>query len=153
MRMPSSSLHRSCDSLVRSVSFCAGFFQPMRFFQPLSPPLPPPLPHCPSPQALFLWVLQFLLFSPCMFSSVMGACTFPFVWGLMAGLRCTVVPVMGALIQSSRWLPIVEAPGYSRHPTSILAMQLLRGTYNRLLFICLFNLFSLFNHFSSHTCQ
>ena len=40
-------------------------------------------------------------------------------------LGCTVVPVMGALFQSRGWLPIVEVPGYSRHPTSILEMQLL----------------------------
>ena len=40
-------------------------------------------------------------------------------------LGCAVVPVMGALFQSRGWLPIVEAPGYFRHPTSILAMQLL----------------------------
>ena len=46
----------------------------------------------------------------------------------MAGLCfCAVVPVMGALLQSRGWLPIVEAPGYSRHPTSILAMQLLNA--------------------------
>ena len=32
---------------------------------------------------------------------------------------------MGALFQSRGWLPIVEAPGYFRHPTYILAMQLL----------------------------
>ena len=32
---------------------------------------------------------------------------------------------MGALFQSGGWLPIVEAPRYFGHPTSILAMQLL----------------------------
>ena len=32
---------------------------------------------------------------------------------------------MGALFQSRGWLPIVEAPGNFKHPTSILAMQLL----------------------------
>ena len=47
----------------------------------------------------------------------------------MAGLRC-LVPVMGALFQSRGWLPIVEAPGYSRHPTSTLAMQLLISVMN-----------------------
>ena len=41
------------------------------------------------------------------------------------GWVCAVVPVMGALSQSRGWLLIVEAPGYSRHLTSILAMQLL----------------------------
>ena len=30
----------------------------------------------------------FVGFSPMMFVSVTGACCFPFVWGLMAGLRC-----------------------------------------------------------------
>ena len=34
---------------------------------------------------------------------------------------------MGALFQSRGWLPIVEAPGYFRHPTSILVMQLLNA--------------------------
>ena len=53
---------------------------------------------------------------------------FSLVWGLMAELCCcAVVPVMGALLQSRGWLPIVEDPGYSRHPTSILAMQLLNA--------------------------
>ena len=45
------------------------------------------------------------------------------VWGSWLG--CAVVPVMGALFKSRGWLPIVKAPGYFRHPTSILAMQLL----------------------------
>ena len=50
-------------------------------------------------------------------------------------LGCDVVPVMGTLFQSRGWLPIVpEAPGYSRHPTSILAMQLL--TMVNCLIIC-----------------
>ena len=40
-------------------------------------------------------------------------------------LGCAVVPVLGALFQSRGWLPKVEAPGYSRHPTSSLAVQLL----------------------------
>ena len=53
---------------------------------------------------------------------------FSLVWGLMAGLCfCAVVPVMGALLQSRGWLPIVEAPGYLSHPTSILAVQLLNA--------------------------
>ena len=34
---------------------------------------------------------------------------------------------MGALFQSRGWLPIVEAPRYSRHPTPILPMQLLNA--------------------------
>ena len=98
----------------------AGFFQPMRFFLPFSsPPPPPPL--------LFPYGLLFLccccsLFSPLVFYSVTGACSFPFVRGSWLG--CAVVSIMGALFQSRDWLPIVEAPRYSRHPTSILAMQL-----------------------------
>ena len=44
---------------------------------------------------------------------------------------CAVVPVMGALFQSRGWLPIVEAPGYFRHPTSILAMQLLMNILDK----------------------
>ena len=31
------------------------------------------------------------------------------------------MPVMGALFQSRGWLPIVEAPGNFRHPTSIFS--------------------------------
>ena len=105
MRMPGGWLHRSCDSLARSV-----------------------LPSC--------WVLAAIFFpsrppprlvgfssTDVSFFSVMGACSFPLVWGSWLG--CAVVPVMGALFQSRSWLPIVEAPGYFRHPTSILAMQLL----------------------------
>ena len=49
----------------------------------------------------------------------------PFLWCGGSWLGCAVVPVMRALFQSWGWLPIVEAPGYFRHPTSILAMQLL----------------------------
>ena len=71
MRMPSSCLHQSCDSLACfSFSFVLGS---VSHFLPLPPP--------PSPQAC-----QF--FSPLMLFSVTGACSFPFVWGLMAGLRC-----------------------------------------------------------------
>ena len=33
---------------------------------------------------------------------------------------------MGALFHSRGWLPIVESPGYSRHLTSVLGMQLLK---------------------------
>ena len=51
----------------------------------------------------------------------------PSAWCGGSWLGCAVVPVMGALLQSRGWLPIVEAPGYSRHPTSILAMQLLNA--------------------------
>ena len=43
----------------------------------------------------------------------------------MDGLHCCASH--WALFQSRGWLPIVEATGYSRHPTSILAMQLFNG--------------------------
>ena len=103
--MSSSWLHRSCDFLARSV-FLHG-----RFCTQFSSPPPSPLP------------LGFVGFSPLTFS----------VWWVPvlliscggSWLGCAVVPVMGALLQPRCWLPIVEAPGYSRHPTPILAMQLL----------------------------
>ena len=64
------------------------------------------------------------VFFPLMLSSVWRVLV-PFLCCGGSWLGCTVVPVMGALFQSRGWLPIVEAPGYFRHPTSILAMQLL----------------------------
>ena len=82
-------------------------------------PPPPPLRLC--------W-----FFSPLMFSVWQVAV--PFLSCAGSWLGCAVMPVMGALFQSRGWLPIVEAPGYSRHPTSIWAMQLLItiliNTYN-----------------------
>ena len=74
-------------------------------------PPPPPLP------------IGFVGFSPLMFSVWLVPVRFLLCWGSWLG--CAVVPVMGALFQSRSSLPIVEAPRYSRHPTSILAMQLL----------------------------
>ena len=106
MHMPSCWLHRSCDSLAHSV------FLRARFCQPFSPP--PPLP------------LGFVGFSPLMFFSVWRV-PVPFLLCGGSWLGYAVVPVKGALFQSRSWLPIVEAPGYSRHPTSTLAMQLLNG--------------------------
>ena len=106
MHMPSSWQLLSCDSLARSVFLCAGFCQPFSF--------PPPLP------------LSFVGFFSTDVLSVTGACSFPCLWGLIAGLHCCASH--WALFQSRVWLPIVEAPGYSRHPTSILAMQLFNGT-------------------------
>ena len=88
-------------------SLCAGFCRPFS-----------------SRPALPLGLLGF--FSTDAFVSVRGACSFPLVWGL----GCAVVPVMGVLFQSRGWLPVVEAPGYFRHPTSILAMQLLMIYYS-----------------------
>ena len=64
--------------------------------------LPPPPPFLP---------LGFVVFFSTDVFSV------PFLWCGDSWLGCTVVPVMGALFQSRGWLPIVEAPGYSRHPT------------------------------------
>ena len=60
-----------------------------------------------------------------MFFSVRGPVPFLLCGGSWLG--CAVVQVKGALFQSRSWLPIVEAPGYSKHPTSTLAMQLLNG--------------------------
>ena len=87
--------------------------------------LPPPLP------------LGFVGFSPLMFFSVWRV-PVPFLLCGGSWLGYTVVPVMGALFQSRGWLPIVEAPGYSRHPTSILAMQLVtvQSTFFRLCTPC-----------------
>ena len=83
------------------VSFVLGFFSQRGSFSH-SPPS--------SPWALLL----LLLFSPLMFSSVMGAYSFPFVWGLMAGLRCcashgSIISVKGLAVNSgSPW--ILQAP-------------------------------------------
>ena len=56
----------------RSGFLRAGFFQQMKFFQPF-------------PLVSVGFVVVFFSTD---FSSVTGACSFPFVWGLMAGLRC-----------------------------------------------------------------
>ena len=87
--------------------------------------LPPPLP------------LGFVGFSPLMFFSVWRV-PVPFLLCGGSWLGYAVVPVMGALFQSRGWLPIVEAPEYSRHPTSILAMQLVtvQSTFFRLCTPC-----------------
>ena len=58
--------------------------------------------------------------------------------GWVAG---AVVPVRGALFLSRGWLPIVDAPGYFRHSTSILAMQLLTAD-SQLLLRCKHSRFS-----------
>ena len=93
----------------RSGFLRAGFFQPTRFFQPFSP--------------LLSLGFVVVVFSTDVFQC--DGCPVPFLSCGGSWLGCAVVPVMGALFQSRGWLPIVEAPGYSRHPTSILAMQLL----------------------------
>ena len=80
------------------------FIQPWRFTfvgtQFLAVCTPPSLPSLPSFHWRAQWVPAF----------------FPCEWGLMAqGLQD--LPAMGA-VPSSSWLPILEAPGYSRHLTS-----------------------------------
>ena len=104
MRMPGGWLHRSCDSLARSV-FPSCWVLSAIFF----PSRPPPrLVGFFSTDVFSVWRVPV-----------------PFLWCGGSWLGCAVVPVMGALFQSRGWLPIVEAPGYSRHPASFLAMQLL----------------------------
>ena len=102
--MPSSWLHRSCDSLARSVFF----------FVPGSVSHFLPLPAPPRLCWLFLhWCFQC---DGCLFLSFrVGA----------HGWVALLCQSWGALFQSRGWLPIVEVRGYSRHPTSILTMQLL----------------------------
>ena len=102
----------------RSGFLRAGFFQPMRFFQPFPP-------------SSLGFVVVVVVFSSDVFQC--DGCLFlSFCVGAHARLDSAVVPVMGALFQSRGWLSIVEAPGYSRHPTSILAMQLLISTNGHL---------------------
>ena len=91
MCIPSSWLHRSCDSLAHSV------FLRTRFCQPFSSPSPSPL--------------GFPGFSPLMFFlSVTGACSFPFMWGLMVGLHCCanhggIISIQGLAANSgSPWI-------------------------------------------------
>ena len=106
MRIPSSCLHQSCDSLACfSFSFVLGS---VSHFLPLPPP-----------PRLVSFSLHWC------FSVWRGPVPFLLCGGSWLG--CAVVPVKGALFQSRSWLPIVEALGYSRHPTSTLAMQLLNG--------------------------
>ena len=81
-------------------------------------PLPPPSRLC--------WFFSTDVF---FFFILTGACSFPFLWESWLG--CAVVPVMGTLFQSRGCLPIVQAPGYSRHPASFLAMQLLNWLKTR----------------------
>ena len=104
MHMVGGWLHWSCDSLAHSV-FPSCWVLSAIFF-----PSPPPPRLC--------W-----FFSPLMFS--VWQVPVPFLSCGGSWLGCAVVPVMGALFQSRGWLPIVEAPGYFRHPTSIWATQLL----------------------------
>ena len=114
MCTPSSWLHQSCDSLVCfSFSFVLGS---VSHFLPLPPP--PRLVSFSLHWCFSVWQVPV-----------------PFLLCGGSWLGCAVVPVKGALFQSRGWLPIVEAPGYSRHPTSTLAMQLLNGKKKRLQFL------------------
>ena len=102
MRMPGGWLHRSCDSLARSV-FPSCWVLSAIFF----PSRPPPrLVGFFSTDVFSVWRVPV-----------------PFLWCGGSWLGCAVVPVMGALFQSRGWLPIVEALGYFRHPTSILVVR------------------------------
>ena len=82
----------------------------MRFFQPFS------LSPTPFHSLGFVVVVVFFVFffPPLVFSSVTGACSFPFVWGLMAGLRCYashggIISILGLAVNSgSPW--ILQAP-------------------------------------------
>ena len=85
----------------------------MWFFLPFS--FPPPLPRL----CCCCWCSFFLHWC-----FPVGQVPVPFLLCGGSWLGWAVAPVMGALFQSRGWLPIVEAPGYSRHPTSILMMQL-----------------------------
>ena len=62
-------------------SFVLFFFQPMRFFLPFSSPFL-------SLNFFFVVIVAVFFFSPLVLRSVTAACSSPFVWGLMAGLRC-----------------------------------------------------------------
>ena len=102
MRMPGGWLHRSCDSLARSV-FPSCWVLSAIFF----PSRPPPrLVGFFSTDVFSVWRVPV-----------------PFLWCGGSWLGCAVVRVMGALFQSRGWLPIVEALGYFRHPTSILVVR------------------------------
>ena len=111
MRMRSSSLHWSCDSLGAFRFPSCWVFSADEVLSTIPP-------------SSLGFVVFVVVFSTDVFPS--DGCLFlSFCVGAHARLGSAVVPVMGALFQSRSWLPIVEAPGYSRHPTSILGMQLL----------------------------
>ena len=74
---------------------------PRGFFQLFSPN-PPFLP---------------MVLSPLIFFCGKGACSFPFVRRLMAGLRSC--PSQGGIIQAMGWLQKKVTPRYSTHATSI----------------------------------
>ena len=71
-----------------------------------------PIVGCPTPPSL-------------PFSTVLPDCVgcllgFPSTWGLMAGLPVARICQPWEWSPSRSWLPIVEAPGCFRHPTSTL---------------------------------
>ena len=83
------------------------FFQPMRFFLPFSSPF--------LSLGFFLLVLKlFSFFSTLVLSSVTAAGSYPFVLGLMTGLRCCashgrIISIKGLAVNSgSPW--ILQAP-------------------------------------------
>ena len=43
---------------------------------------------CACPKLFFVVIVAVFFFSPLVLRSVTATCCFPFVWGLMAGLRC-----------------------------------------------------------------
>ena len=100
IHMPSCSLHSSCDSVLWIFPSCC-VVHAMRFLSVIF--------SKPSSTPYSSFSTDILQCDGCLFVL--------FLWGLMAGLRsCTS---HGGTIQSRGWLPKVETPGYSRHPTAI----------------------------------
>ena len=100
IHMPSCSLHSSCDSVAWIFPSCC-VVHAMRFLSVIF--------SKPSSNPYSSFSTDILQCDGCLFVL--------FLWGLMAGLRsCTS---HGGTIQSRGWLPKVETPGYSRHPTAI----------------------------------
>ena len=99
IHMPSCSLHSSCDSVAWIFPSCC-VVHAMRFLSVIF--------SKPSSTPYSSFSTDILQCDGCLFVL--------FLWGLMAGLRsCTS---HGGTIQSRGWLPKVETPGYSRHPTA-----------------------------------
>ena len=88
------------------------FFSAHEVLPPIFSPSPPPPRHhlCLG----FVLVVAVFFFSPLMFFSVTGACSFPFEWGLMAELHCCashggIISIYGLAANSGRpW--ILQAP-------------------------------------------
>ena len=100
VHIPSCSLHSSCDFVVWIFPSCC-VVHAMRFLSVIF--------SKPSSTPYSSFSTDILQCDGCLFVL--------FLWGLMAGLcSCTS---HGGTIQSRGWLPKVETPGYSRHPTAI----------------------------------